>query len=109
MTRPVATPRSANFALAYNRPAAASSLFSASDADGDAITQYEFWDSGAGGGHFRVNGVNQAAGVAIPVSAANLALTDYQGGASAGSELVWVRANDGSGWGAWASWNMTTP
>jgi hypothetical protein len=34
-----------------------SSLFTASDPDGDAITQYDFWDTGDGGGHYLVNGV----------------------------------------------------
>src|SRR2546429_331376 len=35
-----------------NQSFAVSSLFTASDPFGDAITQYDFWNSGAGGGHF---------------------------------------------------------
>ncbi|WP_050632145.1 hypothetical protein, partial [Bradyrhizobium viridifuturi] len=49
----------------------ASSLFSVSDAENDAITQYAFWDTG-GNGHWVVNGVAQAANTEIDVAAANL-------------------------------------
>ena len=35
---------------------AASALFIASDPFGDAIEQYDFWDTGAGGGRFMLNG-----------------------------------------------------
>jgi len=87
---------------------AASSLFSVTDADSDAIARYEFWDDVNGGGYWRVNGVQQAAAQAIAVSAADLANTDYVGGANGGTERVWVRANDGLEWSAWKSWNVTT-
>jgi Ca2+-binding RTX toxin-like protein len=86
----------------------AAGLFSITDGDNDAIAQVEFWDDVAGGGYFRVNGVQQGAAQAIPVSAADLANAEYVGGASGGTERVWVRANDGLEWGAWKSWNITT-
>ncbi len=86
----------------------AAALFSVSDADGDAITQYQFWDDVNGGGHWRLNGVQQAAGQNIDVAAADLANLDYVGGANAGTEQVWVRANDGLAWGAWKNWLMST-
>ncbi|MEX6880718.1 hypothetical protein AB2C45_34170, partial [Pseudomonas aeruginosa] len=54
----------------------ATSLFTASDSDGDTITQYGFWDTG-GNGHWVVNGVAQAAGTNIEVSAANLSQVSY--------------------------------
>ena len=38
-----------------------STLFSATDADNDTLA-YVFYDNTAGGGHFEVNGVTQAAG-----------------------------------------------
>lgn len=86
--------------------AAASSLFSVSDADGDAITQYEFWDDVSGGGHFTIDGDEEAAGESISVSAADLSTLTYTAANSPGSEQVWMRANDGLEWGAWKSWNM---
>jgi hypothetical protein len=49
---------------------AASSLFGVSDADGDAITKYAFWDIGTGGGHLSLNGVAQGTNQEIDVTAA---------------------------------------
>jgi hypothetical protein len=87
---------------------AAGSLFTVGDADGDVPTKYEFWDGTSGGGYFRVNGVQQAAGAAIAVDAAELAATEYVGGANPGSEQLWVRASDGMQWGAWEPWVMSS-
>jgi len=83
-------------------------FFGTSDADGDPVAQYEFWDDVNGGGYFKVDGVQQAASQPIPVSAADLANVDYVGGADAGTEQVWVRASDGMAWGAWKNWLMST-
>jgi hypothetical protein len=105
---PVATPTAATQGVPVGQTVAASALFSAFDADGDAIAVYRFWDDGAGGGFFRVNGVPKSAGQAIDVSAADLANTVYVGGASPGSETVWVRLNDGTLWGEWVNWRMVT-
>jgi hypothetical protein len=80
---------------------AASSLFTASDPDGDAITQYDFWDTGSGGGRFLVNGVTQPTNGDIYVNASQLAQTTYQSGN--GTDTLWVRANDGTQWSAWSS------
>jgi hypothetical protein len=63
-----------NVTVAANQTVNANSLIaSATDQDGDAITQYVFWDGGSGGGHFELSGVTQAFGQAILVSAADLA------------------------------------
>jgi hypothetical protein len=89
---------------------AATSLFSASDADSsDTITHYQFWDSTSdpNSGHFTVNGVAQAAGQAISVSAAQLSQTGFQSGS--GADLIWERAFDGHDWGAWTSITVTAP
>ena len=40
-----------NVTAAHGQSFAASSLFTARDADGDTITKYSFWDTGNGGGH----------------------------------------------------------
>ncbi|MFU0448729.1 hypothetical protein ACMZZG_25100, partial [Pseudocitrobacter faecalis] len=76
-------------------------LFMASDPDGDTITQYAFWDTG-GNGHWVVNGVAQAAGTEIEVSAANLSQVSYVfGPTGTPPDLLYVRANDGLLWGSW--------
>ncbi len=89
-------------------PTAAGGLFQVTDPDGGSPYSYELWDGGAGGGYFRVGGVQQAAGTTIPVSAAQFATTDYFGGAAIGSETVYVRVYDGLLWTGWASWTMYT-
>jgi len=97
-----------NGAVLLDQVVAAGSLFSVNDADNDAITNYEFWDSTAGNGHFTVNGVEQGVNVSIPVAAADLANTQFVGASAAGSDQLWLRANDGQAWSAWKSWNMST-
>jgi hypothetical protein len=104
----------ANVALSKGQSTiAASSLFTASDPDGDTISKYAFWNAGAGGGHFMLNGVAQGSGQEIDVSAAQLSQLSYQSGS--GADMLWVRANDGYGWGAWSQsfgvspWTDTPP
>jgi hypothetical protein len=91
----------ANIAAAHGQAFAASSLYTASDPDGDAIATYGFWDTGAGGGHFVLNGVVQGTNREIDVTAAQLAQLSYQSGV--GADTLWVRANDGTSWSAWSS------
>ncbi len=73
----------------------ASSLFQASDADGDGLT-YFFYDNSADptSGHFTVNGVVQAAGTTFAVSAAQLAQTTFTAG-SLNSDDLFVNVYDG--------------
>ena len=94
-------PGSANISASRGQSLAASALFSVSDPDGDAITQYDFWDTGGGGGRFLVNGVAQPVNTDIIVSASQLAQTSYQPGT--GADTLWVRANDGTQWSAWSA------
>ncbi|MBV1695703.1 MAG: hypothetical protein KGP27_14690, partial [Hyphomicrobiales bacterium] len=96
-------------ALVRNQTYAASSLFTASDADGDAITQYQFWDETAGNGAFFIGGVQQATGMAINVSAGQLSQTDFRTTNAGGSDVLWVRAFDGTAWGAWYRFVVTAP
>ena len=74
----------------------ASSLFSASDADGDHLL-YFFYDNSAdpASGHFTVNGVVQAAGTTFAVSEAQLAQTTFTAGTSSSDDLF-VNVWDGS-------------
>jgi len=85
---------------------AASSLFSASDPDGDAIAKYGFMDTGSG--HFVLNGVVQANNQEIDVTAAQLSQLTYQSVAGSVDTLE-VRANDGTLWSSWTSFTVTPP
>ncbi len=86
---------------------AVSSMFSVSDADGDAITRYELWDSN-GGGHITKSGVQQATGSAIPLTAEELADFRYVASSTTGSDTIWMRAYDGIGWSSWGKLSITT-
>jgi hypothetical protein len=85
-----------------------SSLFTASDPFGDAITQYDFWDTGSGGGHFVLNGVTLGANQDNIVTAAQEAQLTYVSGS--GMDTLWVRVGDGSQWSPWsASFTVSDP
>ena len=86
-------------------PVAATSLFTASDADADSIVQYDFWDSGQAGGHWLLNGVALPNNQENFVSAAQLSQVTYRGGG--GTETICERASDGIQFGAWVSVNAT--
>ena len=75
----------------------ASSLFSASDVDGDSLL-YFFYDNSAepASGHFTVNGVVQAAGMTFAVTAAQLAQTTFTTGTYGSSDDLFMNAWDGS-------------
>jgi len=103
---PVATASDAS--IAWGQSVAASSLFSVADADGDIPAAYDFWDGGEAGGYFSVNGIRQGARQSIVIGAADLPGMRYVGGASPGTETLWVRVNDGSAWSEWRAWLMTT-
>ena len=103
---PVVT--TSNIWMRRNRTVAASSLFTATDPDGDPITTYAIKDP-TGNGHFVVNGVIQASNTEIDLTAAQLAQTTYVSGT--GSEQLSVRASDGTLWSAWqtVSINVAAP
>jgi hypothetical protein len=98
---PAVTPTSASITASRGQSFAASTLFTASDPDGDAITQYDFWDAGGGGGHVVVNGTTQRINQDIYVSASQLAQTTYTSGT--GTDTLRVRATDGTEWSTWSS------
>src|SRR5438477_9153910 len=76
--------------------------------DGDAISTYEFWDSGIGGGEFRLNGVAQQAKTAIDVRSEEHT-TELQSHVDlACSQLLAIRDYDGELWGDWASTQAQT-
>jgi aspartate 1-decarboxylase len=81
-----------------NATTAASTLFTVSDPQGDAITTYALKDP-TGSGYFVVNGVTQPSNTEIDLTAAQLANTFYVSGT--GSEQLSVRASDGTLWSGW--------
>jgi len=88
-----------NTVIGNGQSVALASVFTATDADGDTITKYQFADgnAAAGSGFFSVNGVVQAANTLVEITAAQLAQTSFTGGS--GTDLVGVRAFDGTAWG----------
>ena len=106
---PVAT--SADHSLRTNEWSTVESWVGYSDADGNAATQYQFWDGGTAtnSGYFWTpDNAHHAAGTAITVNAADLGNVWVRGGQTAGTETLWVRAFDGQQWSAWDSFNFTT-
>ena len=101
---PVVT--TSNLTEPANKTLAASSLFTVSDPNGYAITEYQFWDSTrtAASGHFYINGVQQAPGTVINVAASQLSQVTFVTGSV--SNALQVRAFDGVNWSASdsASW-----
>jgi hypothetical protein len=87
-----------------------SGWISYSNANGNAATQYQFWDSGAASnsGYFWTPAAHHAAGTEITVAAADLGNVWVRGGSAGGSETMWVRAFDGTDWSAWDSFSFTT-
>jgi hypothetical protein len=98
----------ANVTATHGQSFPASSLFAYSDPFGIAATEYDFWDSGTGGGHFLLNGVALGTNQDNIITAAQLSQLTYQSGS--GADTLWVRANDGTVWGAWSnSFTVTAP
>ena len=68
-----------------------SSLFTTSDSDGDTVTQYAFWNTGAGGGRFLIGGIAQATSHEIDVLASQLSQVTYQPGSLEESRAGFAR------------------
>ena len=93
---PVLTVPSANVSATAGQSIAASSLFSATDPDGDPVTYYLYDNTpAAGSGHFVVNGTVVSAQTPTPVTAAQLAQTTFVAGAAGASDDLLVIAYDG--------------
>ncbi len=106
---PVAT--ITDHSLGTNEWAKLSNWVSYSDADGNGATKYQFWDGGTGassGYIWTPDNAHQPAGSAITVLAADLANAWVRGGQTSGSETMWVRAFDGTDWGAWDAFTLST-
>ena len=93
---PVLTVPSTNVAATAGQSIAASSLFGATDADGDSLSYYLYDNSpSASSGHFVVNGTTVAAQTPYKITAAQLAQTTFVAGAKGTSDDLFVIAYDG--------------
>ena len=97
----------ASVGVAIGQSATAASLINVTDADGDTMTAYRFWDS-AGGGYFKLGSTVQASGQNLEFTAAQLANLTYVGGSAKGSETLYAQVFDGEAWSAWGSWTQNT-
>jgi hypothetical protein len=86
--------------------AAASSLFTASAQNGEAITAYGFMDTGPG--YFVLEGTDEPNNQEIDVMAAQLSELTYQS-APGTIDTLQIRAEDATGWSAWISFTVTAP
>ncbi|WIW44425.1 hypothetical protein ML401_23340 [Bradyrhizobium sp. 62B] len=87
------------------------SWLTATDSDNDAITVYQFWDSGtpATSGYFWTPANSHwSANTVIDVSASDIGNVWLRGGSAVGSETLWVRAFDGHAWGLWDTFTFNT-
>jgi hypothetical protein len=100
-TAPVATPVANNTVASNGQIFAPTSLFTATDGDGDTLTQYDFWDNGAGGGTWLLNGNALNPNQDNIVPAAQLSQVTYRAGSD--TDTLWVRVNDGIAFGQWSS------
>ena len=98
--------------LQINGTAAVTSFISITDADGDAITQYQFYDAEIVSQQrllFYQRDAARAADTYINVTAADLAGVELHGGTVPGTELMWVRGFDGTAWSEWDPFFLRTP
>ena len=95
--------------VARGQVISASSLFSANDADGDALT-YFFYDNTpiSASGHFTVNGMVQPANTTFAVSAAQLAQTTFTAGSMASDDLF-VNVYDGAAFSGPQEFHINVP
>jgi hypothetical protein len=80
----------------------ASSLFHATDADGDPLS-YVIYDNtiSSGGGHFMLNGVTVQSDTGVPLTAAQFAQLTFVAGAAGSSSDLNVTAYDGRVYSSW--------
>ncbi|MGY4503260.1 hypothetical protein ACVWYH_007217 [Bradyrhizobium sp. GM24.11] len=108
-TAPVATINDQS--LHVNTWAQVSHWLNYSDANGDAATKYQFWDSGSGANSalfWTPDNSHWAANTLIEVPAADVSDVWIKGGSTTGSETLWVRAFDGTDWGSWETFTLNS-
>jgi hypothetical protein len=90
-----------------NQTVALSSLFSASDPDGDPVTQYNVYEGSFG---TPVGTITDASGDVLPTyqndTVSSLAGLTYNSSTTAGSDRLWVQAYADGQWGNWTYVDM---
>jgi Peptidase M10 serralysin C terminal len=106
---PVVTVTSATVQENSTQPVQVSTLFSASDADGDTLA-YLFYDGTIGGGHFAVNGTPQpeGSGQYFGVSAAQLSQVTFVPAQGSSDDLLFG-ATDGYLFSGWSAQHINGP
>ena len=106
---PVVAP--AGHSLAVNHWAQVASWLNYSDGDNDAPVQYQFSDGGTGADSayfYTPDNIHHAANSDFVVNASDINNVWVKGGAVTGADPLWVRAFDGTDWGEWQSFTLTT-
>jgi hypothetical protein len=80
-----------------------------SDAEGDAITTYRFFDGTTGNGRFWLGSAAQAENANIEITSAQLASLQFVLGASGTTDTVWAQVFDGFAWSGWTSFAVKAP
>ncbi|MCB9988285.1 MAG: M10 family metallopeptidase C-terminal domain-containing protein [Rhodospirillales bacterium] len=106
-TAPVLT--SGDLTLARGEVTLASSVVTATDADGDTLT-YEVWDGDTKSvsGYFELNGSKLAAGRGHTLTQAEFDALNIVGGSADSTDKLWVRVSDDSTTTAWQRFILTT-
>jgi hypothetical protein len=106
---PAVTVANANVQANSTQPIQVSTLFSASDAENDALT-YAFYDGTVGGGHFEVNGVMEPEGNGqyFAVSAAQLSQVTFVPAQGSSDDLLFG-ANDSKVFSGWTPEHINGP
>ncbi len=107
---PTITVKTATSVVSAGRTEALSPLFTAANPlASQAITEYQFYDTGTGGAandSFLVGStddIGHSAATAVTVNASALSSVDLLAGNTSGSDTIMVRAYNGSYWGDWES------
>ena len=103
---PVVTVPQVNVGAHTGQTLAASSLFSVSDADNDALTYFIYdWNPAPDSGHFVVNGAVVPAQMVIGLTTADLAHTSFVAGSAGATDDLGVMAFDGHDYSGNTSFN----
>ncbi len=103
---PVVNIPNANVASTAGQSFSASSLFTVTDADNDALTYFlDDASTAPGSGHFVVNGQAKPNGTVFALNAAQLAQTTFVAGTSGASDDLLVMAYDGQAYSGNTSFN----
>ena len=82
-----------------------SDVMSITDPDGDTMTSYEIYDNQGGNSWWADGGYVDAS---TGYTTSNLSDIWFRGDAVAGSQTLWVRANDGTEWSGWDDFLLIT-